>query len=95
MCVRIAAKRGVSAPIFSLVLLHAAAAEDYQPGDRVVVIAEAKLTVKGNRDVDDVGPGLVLKVAAVNGQWLWVSNGKPGWLDRGTSSRSIAAPSTG
>ena len=82
MCVRIAAMRGRLRTLFSLVLLHAAAAEDYQPGDRVVVIAQAKLTVKGSREVDDVWPGLVLKVAAVDGRWLWVSNGKPGWLDR-------------
>jgi tetratricopeptide (TPR) repeat protein len=31
--------------------------------------------------VDHVWPGLVLKVSVVNDKWLWVSQGKPGWID--------------
>jgi tetratricopeptide (TPR) repeat protein len=52
----------------------------YQPGDQVVVIDDANLRVPGAK-VDDVWPGLVLKVTVVSGKWLWVSHGKPGWLD--------------
>jgi tetratricopeptide (TPR) repeat protein len=49
-------------------------------GDKVVVIADTELKVEG-QTVDDAWPGLVLRVRAVNGNLLWVSNGKPGWLD--------------
>src|SRR5205823_2904181 len=51
----------------------------YKPGDEVVVIHEAELRVPAGR-TDNVWPGLVLKVTVVNEKWLWVSNGKPGWL---------------
>ena len=64
------------------VLVSAALAQDYRPGDMVVVIADAKLTVEGKGDVDDVWPGLVLRVQGVDGERLWLSNGHPGWLDR-------------
>jgi tetratricopeptide (TPR) repeat protein len=64
-----------------LTLLSAAAAQNYHPGDQVVAIAEADLTVE-NQSVAKVWPGLTLKVAAVNDKWLWVSNKKPGWLDQ-------------
>jgi len=70
MCLRFAVGRGVLGLVVALLLGCAAVAADYQPGDQVVVIADAKLSVKGNPDVDDVWPGLVLKVAAVNGKWL-------------------------
>src|SRR6478736_2437726 len=53
----------------------------YQPGDRVVVIRDAELKVPAGV-VDEVWPGLVLKVGVVNDKWLWVSNGKPGWIDQ-------------
>lgn len=53
----------------------------YHPGDRVVVIRDAELKVPAGT-VDEVWPGLVLKVGVVNEKWLWVSNGKPGWLDQ-------------
>jgi tetratricopeptide (TPR) repeat protein len=53
----------------------------YQPGDRVVVIREAELKVPAGV-VDQVWPGLVLKIGVVNDKWLWVSNGKPGWIDQ-------------
>src|SRR5438093_3223971 len=52
----------------------------YHPGDRVVVIRDAELRVPAGV-VDQVWPGLVLKVSVVNDKWLWVSQGKPGWID--------------
>ncbi|MBW8883510.1 MAG: tetratricopeptide repeat protein [Planctomycetia bacterium] len=52
----------------------------YHPGDRVVVIRDAELRVPAGV-VDQVWPGLVLKVSVVNDKWLWVSLGKPGWID--------------
>jgi len=53
----------------------------YEPGDRVVVIRSAELKIPAGV-VDEVWPGLVLKVGVVNDKWLWVSNGKPGWIDQ-------------
>jgi tetratricopeptide (TPR) repeat protein len=53
----------------------------YQPGDRVVVIRDSELKIPAGV-VDEVWPGLVLKVGVVNDKWLWVSNGKPGWIDQ-------------
>jgi tetratricopeptide (TPR) repeat protein len=53
----------------------------YQPGDRVVAIRTAELKVPAGV-VDEVWPGLVLKVGVINDKWLWVSNGKPGWIDQ-------------
>src|SRR3954468_5770049 len=53
----------------------------YQAGDRVVVIRDAELKVPAGV-VDEVWPGLVLKIGVVNDKWLWVSNGKPGWIDQ-------------
>lgn len=58
-----------------------APAQKYQPGDRVVVLRDAELKIPAGV-VDEVWPGLVLKVGVVNDKWLWVSNGKPGWLDQ-------------
>jgi tetratricopeptide (TPR) repeat protein len=47
----------------------------------VVVIAYAELTANCPVAVDVAGPGQVLTVETVNGNSLFVSNGKPGWLD--------------
>ena len=55
-------------------------AEEYRPGDKVVVIENGNLTISGNKVVDTVWPGLVLTVGDTNGEWIWLSNGKPGWL---------------
>jgi tetratricopeptide (TPR) repeat protein len=52
----------------------------FRPGDRVVVVRDAELRVPAGV-VDQVWPGLVLKVSVVNDKWLWVSQGKPGWID--------------
>ncbi len=54
----------------------------YRAGDRVVVVRDAELRVPEGV-VDHVWPGLVLKVSVVNDKWLWVSQGKPGWIDSG------------
>lgn len=61
--------------------LPLAGAQQYRPGDQVVVIRDGELRVE-NKKVDDVWAGLTLKVGAVNGNYLWLSNGKPGWLNR-------------
>ncbi len=58
-----------------------AEAQTYRPGDRVVVVRDGKLRV-GKNNVDDVWPGLTLQVGDVKDNYLWLSNGKPGWLDR-------------
>jgi tetratricopeptide (TPR) repeat protein len=52
----------------------------FHAGDRVVVIRDAELRIPTGV-VDEVWPGLVLKVSVVNDKWLWLSRGKPGWLD--------------
>jgi tetratricopeptide (TPR) repeat protein len=52
----------------------------YNPGDRVVAVRDSVLRVPAG-PVDEVWPGVVLKVSVVNGNWLWVSLGKPGWID--------------
>jgi tetratricopeptide (TPR) repeat protein len=57
-----------------------ASSSKYQPGDRVVVVRDADLRVPAGA-VDHVWPGLVLKVSVINDKWLWVSQGKPGWID--------------
>jgi tetratricopeptide (TPR) repeat protein len=56
------------------------AAAKYKPGDRVVAIRDTELRVPAG-PVDEVWPGVVLKVSVVNGNWLWVSLGKPGWIN--------------
>lgn len=53
----------------------------YRPGNKIVIIADAKLTV-GTTAGDEVWPGLVLQVGEVNGERLWFSDGNPGWLDQ-------------
>jgi len=77
-------QRGAMAAGFAVAMVVSACgmsrAADYRVGDRVVVMRDGNLTVDGNRIVDKVFVGLVLTVNDVNGDWLWVSNGKPGWL---------------
>lgn len=65
----------------SIALSQDAPTPKYQPGDRIVVIRDAQLKVPAGV-VDEVWPGLVLKIGVVNDKWLWVSNGKPGWIDQ-------------
>jgi tetratricopeptide (TPR) repeat protein len=76
----------IPSAVIAAIVSTSALAEDpapskYQPGDRVVVIRDAELKVPAGV-VDEVWPGLVLKVGVVNDKWLWVSNGKPGWIDQ-------------
>ncbi len=65
-----------------LLLTATASAQTYKPGDKVVVVDQVNLVVSGSEVVDEVFPGLVLRVGAVKDKWLWLSNGKPGWLDQ-------------
>ena len=72
--------------VFLTAVISATLADDpspskYHPGDRVAVIRDAELKIPAGV-VDQVWPGLVLKIGVVNDKWLWVSNGKPGWIDQ-------------
>ena len=51
----------------------------YKAGDFVVVIRQAKLKVE-NKPVDTVEPGVLMGVDQVQGDWLWVTKEKSGWL---------------
>ncbi|MCA9270380.1 MAG: hypothetical protein KDA41_17985, partial [Planctomycetales bacterium] len=75
---------------FSLPLAVAllAAAPDIVPahevGDLVVAVRDADLRIRRENRVevtDAVFPGVAMRVGAVQGRWLWVSNGVPGWID--------------
>lgn len=76
--------RNLCLSLLSTVLICATASpgmcQQYRAGDQVVAIKRVKLTVDGKEVGDSVWPGLTLKVKAVNGEWLWLSNGKPGWV---------------
>lgn len=56
-------------------------------GDTVIVIRHCEIKT-GDVVLDRAFPGLNLKVNAVNGKWLWVSNGIPGWIDSGNTASS-------
>jgi tetratricopeptide (TPR) repeat protein len=60
---------------------------EYQVGDTVVVVHDAKIKVQ-NKVVQEVRRGVGLKVQAVEGDWLWVSNQGAGWLH----VRDVATP---
>jgi tetratricopeptide (TPR) repeat protein len=60
----------------------ASIAEDYRPGDHVVVIAAGTRIGSDGHVVDKVWLGLVLQVESVERDRLWVSHGKPGWLEQ-------------
>ena len=49
-------------------------------GDKVRVIREAEIKV-GNDVVGTVSVGQELQIEAINGDWVWVNPGKPGWLE--------------
>jgi hypothetical protein len=51
----------------------------YQAGDFVVVIRPSELKVE-NKVVDNVEPGILMGVDQVDGNWLWVTKDKSGWL---------------
>jgi len=60
----------------------AAMSQEYKVGDRVMVTERTVLRSRNRTDRDEVWLGLFLQVRAVQDQWLWVGQGKPGWLDR-------------
>jgi hypothetical protein len=53
----------------------------YKPGDFVVVIRRADLKVESSV-VDTVDEGQLLGVDRVDGDWVWVTSKKSGWLNR-------------
>ena len=69
------------------VLLFTSTAFAQNVGDTVIVIRHSDIKT-GDVVVDKAFPGLSLKVNAVNGKWLWVSNGIPGWIDSGNTASS-------
>jgi tetratricopeptide (TPR) repeat protein len=80
----------VSSPVIRVVVVilmgmassrQLAGAQEYRPGDNVVVIRNGQLRVQG-QVIDDVWPGLTLEVEAVKGQYLLLNNGEPGWLNQ-------------
>ncbi len=71
----------------SFVLVGAASAFAQAVGETVVVIRRCEIKT-GDVVVDRAFPGLSLKVNAINGKWLWVNNGIPGWIDSGNVTSS-------
>src|SRR5258708_39830905 len=74
-------------PVFLFICLPPFLAFAQQVGDTVIVIRHSDIKT-GDVVVDKAFPGLSLKVNAVNGKWLWVSNGIPGWIDSGNTASS-------
>jgi len=60
---------------------------EHKIGDTVVVVHDTKIKV-GDKVVQEVPKGIGLKVQAVQGDWLWVSNQAAGWI----SQRDVATP---
>jgi hypothetical protein len=54
----------------------------YRPGDFVVVTCRAELKVE-SKTLEVVDEGLLLGVDRVEGDWLWVTSKKSGWLNSG------------
>jgi tetratricopeptide (TPR) repeat protein len=65
--------------VFSLVVLSTNAAFGQRVGDSVVVIENCEIK-SGEAATDQAFPGIILKVNAIKGKSLWVSNGIPGWI---------------
>lgn len=63
-----------------LSLLCAATAFAQNVGDTVVVIRVCEIKV-GTVVASRATPGQFLTVNDINGKWLWVENGVPGWID--------------
>ncbi len=70
-----------SPPLAKLLAGEPAEPTRYHPGDFVVVTRRAELKVESNV-VDTADEGLLLGVDRVDGDWLWVTNNKSGWLHR-------------
>jgi tetratricopeptide (TPR) repeat protein len=66
--------------LFVLALFSAPFAGAVEVGERVAVIRDTKLTLEGEV-VDSVSPGQVLTVLAQQNNRIWVSRGRPGWID--------------
>ena len=64
-----------------LVVLNAVEGWAFEIGSTVIVVNRTELKV-GEMVTDTVTPGLALTVLEVNGDWLYVSNGHPGWIER-------------
>jgi Flp pilus assembly protein TadD len=64
---------------------EAVAPVEYKLGDLVVAVRDSTLRVRRDGRVqvtDNVFPGVTMRIGAMQGRWLWVSNGIPGWIDR-------------
>ena len=73
-------------------LLASPAFAEYVVGDMVVVIHDTNIKV-GEKALQGLARGVGLKVQAVNGEWLWVSNEATGWIkksDVATPTQAIA-----
>jgi len=68
-------------PRFLVNWLHAEIPFVPKVGDTVIVIQDCDFKC-GKAVLDEAFPGLPLRVNAIYGKWLWVSNGIPGWIDR-------------
>lgn len=60
---------------------------DFKVGDTVVVVHDTKIKV-GDQVLQEAARGLGLKVQAVQGDWLWVSNAAAGWVKK----QDVASP---
>ena len=60
-------------------ILSAPALAEYKVGDTVVVVHDTKIKL-GDKVLQEAARGLGLRVQAVNGDWLWVSNANAGWI---------------
>lgn len=76
----------------ALILLGASTTFGQNVGDTVIVIRVCEIKV-GNVVASRATPGLFLTVNDINGKWLWVENGIPGWIDSdNTTSIEEAIP---
>ncbi len=73
MCLRVS--------VFCLLLAAAGALLAIEQGDLVVARQDVSLTVEGQK-ADQIGPGQVLRVLRIDGGRLWVSRGRPGWVQK-------------
>lgn len=73
--------RAAEPPTPALLAADTPDAARYHAGDFVVVTRRTELKVE-NSAVDTVDEGLLMGVDRVDGDWLWVTNKKSGWLHR-------------
>ncbi len=65
---------------FCICVLSRTAVAQYKVGDRVIVVRDCEIKIE-NVVSDRAYPGLYLWVTAINGKWLWVTQGLAGWID--------------